>query len=99
MLKCCAHHGELGGEATRRVHASPKGGSMKEGVHDSHQMCACRNRCFTDFTQPVVQQNGAHVPKYLAIPAAARLRPSSQALLPLRSCGDVRKVLWPIPPW
>ena len=71
---------------------------MKAGVHNSHRMCACRNRRFTDLTQRVVQQNGAHVPTYLAIQAAARLRPSSQALLPLRSCGDVRKVLWPIPP-
>ena len=71
---------------------------MKAGVHDSHRMCACQNRRFTYFTQPLVQQNGAHVPTYPAIPAAARLRPSSQPLLSLRSCGDLRKVLWPIPP-
>jgi len=71
---------------------------MKRALRDPHTMCTCRIRWFTDFTQCVVQQNGVHVPTYLAIPAAARLRPSSQPLLPLRSCGDVRKVLWPIPP-
>ena len=71
---------------------------MKGTQYDPHTMCTCRNRWFTDSTQRMVQQNGPHVPTYLAIPAAARLRPSSQPLLSLRSCGDVREVLWPIPP-
>lgn len=74
---------------------------MNSAAHDSHAMCACRVSDFTECTQVMrepVQQNGGHVPTYRAIPAPAPFRPCSELHMSVRSCGDVREVLWPIPP-
>jgi len=74
---------------------------MNSAAHDSHAMYACRVSDFTECTQATrgpVQQNGGHVPTYCAIPAATPLHPCSEPHMSVRSCGDVRRVLWPIPP-
>lgn len=69
---------------------------MEGTEHDSHTMCACRDGCFTDLAQAVLQQNRTHVPTHPAVPAQAPLGRRAQSLLSLRSCGDVREVLWPV---
>lgn len=70
---------------------------MEGTAHSSHTMYSCRGACFTDPPQAVLQQNGAHVPTHPAVSQPAPFRSGTQPLVPLRSCGDVRGVLWPIP--
>ena len=97
MLKCSIHRGGWGVGPARRVHASPEGGSVEGARARLAHDVRVSQQGLHGFRTGDVLAEWQSCPTYLASPAPYHSRPRPPALLPLRSCRDVRGVLWPLP--